>query len=414
VRRLLVLHYTSPPEVGGCEIAAAELTVAATQHDGLSATLISGTASGRTSEDYGVDTVTIPEMSTGHPLSQAIYHDFRAGRFPAQLGDLARSIRSQLDALSAPGDILLSLNAFSLPYNIALTAALSDLAYARTDIQHATWCFDLAVSMNDYDWTRRDEYPWSLMWRKHPAVEYFVCSPPMRGQLANALGVDDSEFHVLPAGIHALRALRVTDEIGLVYRHRRLEGCFPVVFVPAKMSRRKALHRAVDVIAHLKRDWPLAHLVIAGSPSPHDEATDSYRRQLAQAIRERDLEDTVTVLSWLRRGDPRVTFADTLSMVALSDALLMTSDRETFVIPILEAALSRVPIFVPATQEVAAWAEPYANMYDPSGTPEAIAGLVGSYLRRTDAIRHLAIRRDYSWSAAVSRIISHLSVRAAR
>lgn len=412
--RAFVLHYTSPPDVGGCEIAAVELAVAAAQREGWSATLVTGTAAARTADSYGVNTISMPEIGTRHPQSQEIYHDVRAARFPTRLPQLAQTIRSQLDALVAPGDILLSINAFSLPYNIALTAALADLAHERKDVQQATWCFDLAVCMNDYDWTRRNEHPWSLMWCKHPAVEYFVCSSPMCGQLANALGIDESNFHFVPAGVHSLRALRVADEIATVYRNRHLEGSFPIIFVPAKMSRRKALVRAVDVVAHLKRDWPNAHLVIAGSPSPHDEATDDYRRQLAQTIGDRGLEDTVTVLSWLRRKDPRVTFAETLSMMALADAVLMTSDRETFVIPILEATLSRVPIFVPATQEVAAWAGPYSNMYHPAATPEAIASYMSAYLKQTNASRLLAVRREYSWSAALSRIVSRLSTRAAR
>ena len=398
-KRIVSLHYTAPPDIGGLEFAAFEVALAANYIKGYSGVLLTGTYNDNgLNESYStVEKHIIPEISSKFPMNRKIFRDFRVGRDSNELNSLIKIIYDKIDNFIQPGDLIVSFNVFSLPYNIALTAALRLLHENRSNLDHLTLCYDLSIKESEYDWEKRDKFPWNLMWSICPMVKYAVPTTPMAHDISHLLNYDISKIKVIPAGTNIFRTLRVSKKIEGFYRKYNLVNKFPLIFVPAKMSYRKNLPRTINILNILREKMETAHLIIAGSRSPHDVMTDTYASDLKKMIKDKKLGKHVTVIAWDPAFDGIVLFEDSVSMMALSDVALFTSKRETFLIPILEAVLHGVPILAPKGQEVNSWAKKHAILYDPSSSDEHLSNTLLDILKSQNIkIKHLT-RREYSW-----------------
>src|ERR1700693_5875622 len=108
-KQLAVLHFTSPPDVGGCEVAAFALARAAAI-SGWNVSLLTGTESpDRSGDTSRFRVVSIVELGTRHPTSREIFHDFRVGRSCAALMPYSDVILARLIAELDRGAHLVSL-----------------------------------------------------------------------------------------------------------------------------------------------------------------------------------------------------------------------------------------------------------------------------------------------------------------
>ena len=245
-KRLVSLHYTSPPEVGGLEIASWELASAASRASGWQGILVSGTPLPDDVEVANpVYRVCIPELSTDHNLNREIFKSFRRGYKHSGIYTLKNLMYSRLSELIQPGDVLVSFNCFSVPYNIALTCALWELTQKRPDFVHLTWTFDLAVFGEEYNWKRRKEWPWSLMWESCPRLIYAAGAQPIAAAQSEVLGLDPQAVRVIPAGTDPSTSLRLTRRITEICRVHHLFGSYPLLYLPARISSRKNIPKAV-------------------------------------------------------------------------------------------------------------------------------------------------------------------------
>lgn len=401
-RRIVSTHYTTTPDIGGLELQSEGLAEAANRRRDLRAILLTGTEHEPHDSDHY--RVILPEIGTRHPTSREIFHAFVSAREHQNLRPFSARIKRKLNSVLESGDTVISFNTFTLPYNIGFTAAVSELLMDRTDLTHITWCYDLGALEKECDWSRRDEWPWNLLWRPAPRTQYVACSEPIAAQLSGVISLEQSRIPVVPAGIDPFRALRVTKSAERVARNGRLIERYPLVFVPAKMSERKRISRALDTIQALRTPFPQCHLVVAGSRSPHDERTADYLEAAKRLICKMALEDHVTILADLAEYSGNVPFADTQSFVALSDCILTSSGRETFLIPILEANLHNKPIIAPAREEVVSWATGLAHFFPTDADGDAIAEVILSAISKEKSAA-ARIRTNFSWDAILSQFI---------
>jgi glycosyltransferase involved in cell wall biosynthesis len=95
-----------------------------------------------------------------------------------------------------------------------------------------------------------------------------------------------------------------------------------------------------------------------------------------------------------------VTKPDLISLFKVADALFFPSHQEGFGLPLLEAALHRLPTFCPDVEPMISLPRHLQNAYPAGSSPAAVATLIASTLDASHATQaRKAVVRDYAWEA---------------
>ncbi len=91
------------------------------------------------------------------------------------------------------------------------------------------------------------------------------------------------------------------------------------------------------------------------------------------------------------------------NLYELCDALILPSQDEGFGLPMLEAALHRLPIFCARLPSLEELGEDRAHYFDPQGDPAQVAAQLARFFSLdARAISALRVRRDRSWEHVYS------------
>jgi glycosyltransferase involved in cell wall biosynthesis len=234
-RRLVCIHYTAPPQVGGVEWATHSLAAVAARTPAWQGAVISGTpASAQEGDASQPQLFYIPELSTTDSRVQEIFRAYRSGRTQHLIKTVADSIYVSLNDLLRPKDLVVCLNCHFMPLNIALTSVLWKLSENRADISFVAWAHD-SWTGDFHHQERPMEYPWTLLQKSCPNVIYMATTRPLALTLANLLGIPPHVIRVVPNGIDPMRCLRLTGRVaGLFDKHRLLGKC-PIVLTTPKV-----------------------------------------------------------------------------------------------------------------------------------------------------------------------------------
>jgi mannosylglucosylglycerate synthase len=146
---------------------------------------------------------------------------------------------------------------------------------------------------------------------------------------------------IVPPGIDPLEFLGVTPETSAWVRRFGLLDADPLLLLPARLTRRKNIEYAIEIVAALHAAGRPAKLVVTGPPGPHNPTNAAYLAHLESLRESRGLGSHVIFLHRAGAVD-----AGTLrDLYLLADAVLFPSEREGFGLPLLEAGLTRAPIF---------------------------------------------------------------------
>jgi len=93
----------------------------------------------------------------------------------------------------------------------------------------------------------------------------------------------------------------------------------------------------------------------------------------------------------------------------LSDALLITSQEEGFGLPIIEAGLTRLPVFTTDLEPLHALGRAWATYFQLDDSPAEVAGRIAERLS-TDPVYRLRehIRANFTWDAIYQNEIAPL------
>ena len=172
LQRVAILHYASPPIVGGVE------SVIGYQAQGLSRIgvhirIISGMGEPLPEP---IETYFYPLFSSSHPDILSLKADLDAGQLTTAFDSLRDQMVTHLDEALADCDVLIAHNIHTMNKNLALTAALHQ--YGETHpIQQIAYCHDLAATNPQYQAEFHPGYPWNLLREAWPGVRYVTISP---------------------------------------------------------------------------------------------------------------------------------------------------------------------------------------------------------------------------------------------
>jgi mannosylglucosylglycerate synthase len=398
-----LIHYAAPPVVGGVETVlarqAAQLVKA-----GHQVRILAGRGE---TWDARIPVDVLPRIDSRYPNILKMKVSLDAGIVPDQFNQFVEQIQNEIQRASAGMDWLIAHNVASLAKNLALTAALFNISQQSNGPRIILWHHDLAWTTPRYQDELHPGYPWDLLRTPWPGVKQVVVSEARRQELAELMNLPLEKISVIPAGLDMADFLGLDPEAVEFYKNLNLEDAAPILLAPVRLTRRKNLELAVNTLAKLRLRLPKAVLIITGPPGAHNPTNQVYLENLEELRSELGLVGAVHLLGELvPEGLPGPTVAE---FYRLADALLLTSREEGFGIPILEAGLSRMPVFCTDLPPLRALAQECATYFSPDENPIYIARLIAKKLTNDPSYQlRVRVRQEYTWDAIYRRMIAPL------
>ena len=402
--KLIFLHYAAPPIVGGVErVIYYHATLLA--QDGYEVHVIAGRGE---QFDETVHFHRREIVDSRHPEILALKDELDRGHVPETFEDARQYILAELQPIIDDGDVLIAHNILGLHKNLALTAALRHVVETQTRPRLIAWHHDLAWKASRYLSEVHAGYPWDLLRQPWPNTRHVAVSEARQLDVAQLFGVPVSEVTVVPGGVDVLSRLSIETSVQKTLRQVGLSGAEPWLLLPARITRRKNIELAIKVTARLQQEaLPKVALIVTGPPGPHNPDNANYFAELKALRNKLNLDGAVHFLAedLGRPTDDELMIA----LYHLSDALIYPSHEEGFGLPILEAALTRLPIFcsdIPSLRELASGR---ANYFSPDEEPGKIADLITHVLKadRATMLRRQVVRR-FDWQQIVKKHVEPL------
>jgi glycosyltransferase involved in cell wall biosynthesis len=385
VRRILLVHYTTPQVLGGVEqvmAAHAAALVAA----GKEVAVLAGRGGAK---PRGVRTIRVAEADSRHPAVERALAALSSGVRPPEHDALVARLLAKIRPHVVRADRVVVHNAMTMPLNLALTQALASLAREEPS-RFIAWTHDISYFDERYAALRREGAPWDLVTRAVPGVRYVAVSGERAQQLSQLTGLPRRAIEVVTNGVDVGEVLGLAPSGLHLAQRLRLFDADPLLLLPVRLTRRKRVEAAIDATAALRRRGRAAMLVVTGTAGPHDASNRAYLADLA--ARAKNVEG-VHLLASLGL---RIRYGTVVDLYALADVLVFPSESEGFGIPMLEAGLHRMPIVcsdIPALRETGGDDPIYVP---PDADGEVIADAIERALD-TPVMRMRARAREHAW-----------------
>jgi len=269
------------------------------------------------------------------------------------------------------------------------------------------WHHDLAWARPRDRPTLHPGAPWDLLRTPWPGAVQVVVSEARRAELAAVAGIQPETIAVVPNGVDLAKMWKLDQRTTELIAKIDLFGAVPLLLLPSRITPRKNIELALRVVAEMRAAGRPAGLVVTGPVDPHRPSGRAYLEQLLALRRTLALDDSVWFLSEEVHGPPSDAMMDDL--YRLADILFLPGRDEGFGLPILEAAVNRLPIVctgLPTLRELAGDAALYIGADD---DPAEISARV---LQRVDADRLGLLAREvrsrYAWEAVYRERIAPL------
>jgi glycosyltransferase involved in cell wall biosynthesis len=346
--------------------------------------------------DSQVEFVRLPLADSRDPEVLAIKAELDRGRVPAAFDALSRRIEQELHPLLGQADWLICHNVCSLNKNLALTSALRRIAESQVGPRLVLWHHDLAWATPRYLPELHDGYPWALLRSDWPAAVQVAVSRQRRRELCALLGVAAGRIQVIPNGIDVAGFLGLGPDTVALLSDLRIMDKRPLALLPVRITTRKNIEMALRILKELKRDYPSCALLVTGPLGAHNPANAEYFDRLLSLRKELGLQQTVFFAAESRRDPlPDKVVAE---LYRAADILLLPSVEEGFGLPLLEAGLTRVPVFCSDIEALRELGGEDVTYFATDASPSSVSDLIAAALRVSPsfALRQ-RIMREYAW-----------------
>lgn len=340
-----IIHYAAPPVVGGVELTIFHhaRTLTALGHQ---VTVVAGKGEAvlpqvAYREEPLVGSRTESILEAGRALAQ--------GQIPSNFETLVARTKAALLAHLSDCDAIIGHNLFTLQKNLVLTTAVYQLTCAGEGPPWVAWHHDFAWLRPQYQPELYPGEPWELLKRPWSGVHHVTVSKAQRDDLARLYGMNPEQIAVVSPGIEPTELFRCDETIGRLIDSWDLLEADCVFVLPARITRRKNIQLGLKWLAAVRdrSGWD-ARLIITGPPGPHNPTNTAYLEQLISLRQKLNLDQAAHFVYQANEetDSPLLLSYEELAMLyQVADALFFPSRQEGFGIPILEAALLRLPIF---------------------------------------------------------------------
>jgi glycosyltransferase involved in cell wall biosynthesis len=411
-----IVHYAAPPLVGGVELTILHHARILTAL-GHQVTVVAGRGAPFLP---GVTYGDVPLAGSSHPDILAAAQSLAAGVIPANFTTLVNILQAELLAWLQPCDVVIGHNLFTLHKNLALTAAVHALIEQRQGPPWVAWHHDFAWLRPQYQPELHPDWPWDLLRQSWRNLRHVTVSSAQQADLAALYQIEASEISVIPPGVEPSEFLRLNPQVARLAAAWGLLEADCTLLLPARITRRKNIELGLRWLAALRErtGWD-ARLVVTGPPGPHNPTNAAYLQQLLTLRDTLGLEAAAHFVYqaghlWgqdqaeapLLLNDDEVA-----ACYMVADALLFPSQQEGFGIPMLEAALARLPIFATDLPPFRESAGEYARLFDPTAPPAEVAEAIAAALAQDRAFQlRRRVRSRFTWQRIVQQHLLPLLV----
>lgn len=402
--KIALLHYSAPPVVGGVESVLghhARLMADA----GHRVRIVAGRGE---QTDPRIPFIHLPMADSRHLEVLAIKAELDVGHIPPKFAKLADALTASFNEALVDVDVLLAHNVCSLNKNLALTAAVRNIAN-YSHVRLIAWHHDLAWTTPRYRAELHDGYPWDLLRQAWPGVKQVTISEMRQLELAELFQIDKDDIAVIPNGIDIAKFHKLEKQTCEYMRRLDLLRATPLLLLPVRITPRKNIELALHVCANLKKAFPDTKLVVTGPLGPHNPANMEYFERLVILRRELGLVNAVCFLAELTSEYiPDEMVSD---FYHLADALFLPSREEGFGIPLLEAGVAGLPVFCSDIPPLQSLGGAHATYFSPDANPQEVANTIADHLSSNPVFRlRSEVRRQYTWENIYDRNIAPLLV----
>lgn len=401
--KIVLLHYSAPPVVGGVESVIGHHARLMTDA-GHGVQIVAGRGE---QMDERVGFVRIPLADSRHPVASSIKEELDKGIVPSTFDELVEKLTKELRSVLVNTDCLIAHNVCSLNKNLVLTAALKKISEEAQAPHFILWHHDLAWTTPRYREELHEGYPWDLLCKAWEGVEQVTISDFRRNELAELMGLPEERISVIPNGVDVPRFLKLEAQTSRFVDQLDLLNANPILLLPVRITSRKNIELALQVMAELRKKTPQAKLIITGPLGPHNPANLQYFEKLTSLRSSLNLEDAVCFLAELADGFlPDEVISD---FYQLADALFLPSREEGFGIPILEAGLAGIPVFCADIPPLKDLGLSFVNYFSLDESPANIASLILEKLSTSMLFGfRVRVRSQFAWRQVYQQQIQPL------
>lgn len=401
MKNITLIHFAYPPNTGGVEIMVRQHALILAQF-GFKVQVLTGSGH---ENDQRIKLIEVPQfqsvLSFNPPLQEKI---LTKGIIDEEFYKTAKIIEGHLEKLLINQDVVIVHNILTIVRNLPFIQAFKNYAEKHPEKKYFAWTHDHSyinesqikdVKKNSFSQVERD-----LLTTPIPNVKYILISESIKKPLLELMKLSSKNTVVIPNGIDIKNFLEISDRIWMVVEKCNLLSSFPVILCPANIIGRKNLEYAIKIAAQMKKTYKNIKFLVTGNPSSH-RSTLEYFNFLKTLIFSLSFEDNVIFLN--KYIPTSLEEEEIHDLYDLTDIVFYFSKSENFGLPLLEAGLSKIPLFVsnlPVFKEILGnnlHIIDYKNT-----TPESAAVSIISYLEKDTRIKnHYTVRTKYDLTSII-------------
>ena len=330
--KVALLHYSTWPEVGGVEnVVRDQANMLA--NAGHEVKVLTGLGVD-TGEGYKV--VVMPPLAPDFELNKSVRAVLDRGQSDQNFSQYRSVLVEALEAELAGMDVTFVHNIFTVHTNLACTMALHDLAPRHKLI---AWTHDLTATNTDSALPNPTQPPWNLMRTSSKDVTY-VATSDLRAAEIKAHLKPTVTAQVIPNMVDPVRLFGLTQEMRASVPALQIPWRDFVFLLPARIMVRKNIDFAIEIVKKLLGQGRNPLLLITAAKVSDSPASEHYGAFLRQSLPKELGSNVVFVSDYFFVQDDILR-----DLYLLSDCLLFPSRQEGFGLPVLEAAMHRMPIW---------------------------------------------------------------------
>jgi len=343
-KKIALLHFAYPPNIGGVESMIQE-HAQMLSYLNYDVTLITGSGE---ETNPKIKLVVIPELQSVvsfNPFLQEKILD--KGIIDDDFYNLSTQIERKLEVALEKIDIVVVHNMITIVRNLPFVFAFKNYVGKHPKKKYFGWIHDHSYinefKIKDLDKITNSKFEKELLTTPIKNLKYILISESFREPFLELMKLKIEETVVIPNGIDIQKFLEIDPLIWEIMQKYDLIQRFPIILSPVNILERKNIGYCLDIIFHLKKTFPNITYVITGKPSQH-RSTVEYYDSLKKKIIDLGLQNNVTFFNdFLNRALIRTEVHD---LYQISDLVFFFSKSENFGLPLLEASLTKTPIFV--------------------------------------------------------------------
>jgi len=401
------LHYSAPPIVGGVESVmhahAEQFAIS-----GMQLSIIAGRGN-INAMPPGVDFIQIDEIDSMNPEISTATQDLDNGKIPDSFEKLVNLLSNKLHPVLSEFDHLIIHNVMTKHFNLPLTVALFRLMDEGVIKHPIIWSHDLTWSSPNSYTKVYPAYPWNLLKTFRNDATYVTISEKRRDEVVSTFGCKPEDVQIIYNGIDQTSLLGLSPESVDLIKRLDLLSADLILLMPVRVTKAKNFEFAIELVSELTKLNCRPKLIITGPPDPHDASSMGYYQQLMHLRTQMNVENEVKFVfeSGPTTGENYYIGWQVVSdLYRVADALLMTSHREGFGMPVLEAGLIGLPIISTPIPSINELVEHNALVFSLPTPPHQLADQILSWIRmKPEHNLRVKVRQNYTWESIFTQNI---------